>query len=100
MNEEQKTKVEVTKVTVKIGKKELTLSLDEAKQLRDELSKALGDVRYYPSWPTVIYQQPPQVYSPTIYPLKYEAWCGSNQAYGWSGNGPTQFAGMLSMDVK
>lgn len=36
----EKTKIEVSSVTVRIGKKELTLSLDEVRDLRQALDKA------------------------------------------------------------
>jgi len=59
-------KVEILKIVIKIGEKEATLSLDEAKQLRDVLDNLLGSKNgityipysvsyinpncYYPTW--------------------------------------------------
>ena len=36
-------KVEILKIVIKVGEKEATLSLDEAKQLRDVLDNLLGN---------------------------------------------------------
>ena len=55
------TKVEIKKVVIKIGDKELSLSIDEAKELKTILNQTFGggETIYVP---TVIREYPPYVY--------------------------------------
>jgi hypothetical protein len=49
-------KVEISKIVIKIGEKEATLSLEEAKQLRDVLDGLFGDrswIYYVPYAPYI-----------------------------------------------
>lgn len=55
--------IKITKVTIEIGNKSIELSLDELRQLRDEIDRALPRKTveyvptYVPTWP---------VYKPTV----------------------------------
>lgn len=54
--------VTIEKLIVKIGKKELNLTLEEAKELQTELNKTLGHVQYLPyiHWQEL---QAPRIYN-------------------------------------
>ena len=72
-------KVEISKIKIKIGKKEVSLSLDELKELKDVLDEILEkekELVYVPSYP---YNSQPYIY---VQPNPYKVtpmWipCGS-----------------------
>ena len=68
-----KKKIEIKEISIKIGDKTITLSPDEARTLKDELSKVFGDSRYY--YPVYI-TQPVQVIPAPYYPSYPQIWCG------------------------
>ena len=56
-NKLNKTKVEVSKIVIKIGEKEATLTLEEVKALRDVLDNLLGDKQEIKYIPWIVYPQ-------------------------------------------
>ena len=46
-----------TKIHLKVGQKTLEMTTDEARQLRDELNKVVGDVKWYPHYYPTIWAQ-------------------------------------------
>lgn len=56
--------VKIESIKIKIGKKEMTLSIDEAKQLKSELDSVLGAYIPYVSNP-YIYTNPEGSYDPS-----------------------------------
>jgi hypothetical protein len=70
-------KVEVARIVIKVGEKELSFTLDEAKEMKELLSKILGEdkVVYVPSSPIYIEVERPrrwigiEPYPYTTYPI-------------------------------
>lgn len=64
-----KTSSKIIEVVVKVGKKELKLSPDECKELRDELNKVVLDTAFVPYFreinPQTYYPSPGWTYSGT-----------------------------------
>ena len=56
-NKSNKTKVEVSKIVIRIGEKEATLSLEEVKALQDVLDNLLGDKPQITYVPWITYPQ-------------------------------------------
>jgi hypothetical protein len=71
-------KVEVSKINIKIGKKEIPLSLNEAKELRDILNDTFGkqETVYLSGTPYPVYPRPYRYWYPTYAP--YVTYSGSN----------------------
>jgi hypothetical protein len=63
---EEQTKVEIKSINVKIGKKDVTLSLDEAKLLQAELNKVLCGPMYPVYQPTYVPQYVPVPVQPQL----------------------------------
>ncbi len=52
--------IKIEKIIVKVGNKELSLTVDEAHSLHNELSSLLGKNNYYPAYP-IMYPMPSQL---------------------------------------
>lgn len=65
--------IQITKITVKIGKKEVELTVEQAKELRAELKRLLGsdETIYIPALPEPYH--PP--YNPYVNPPYIITWC-------------------------
>lgn len=64
--------IAVSKIVLTIGKKEIILTLDEARQLRDELDSALPRPAFFA----------PIIYNPPIFNPPYtlpEVWCTTSE---------------------
>ena len=69
--------VQISKIDIKIGDKTLSLSLEEAKELKDRLSEFFPDnITIQPYWPVYI----PYSYTetPDPFPSKWEFTCGDS----------------------
>ena len=64
MSKEDQSKVKVTKLTIQVGGKTLELSIEDAKQLRDELNDVLVEQK-----PSMTY-----VYTFPIWPQSFGSW--------------------------
>lgn len=62
--------VTIEKLIVKIGKKELNLTLEEAKELQSELNKTLGNV-------IPVFVPSIQIYPKYVAPNSFEPYCGT-----------------------
>ena len=62
-----------TKIFLKIGQKTLEMTTDEARQLRDELNKVVGDVKWYPHYYPTVWAQPatPPIKMPITWTTTY-----------------------------
>lgn len=62
-----KDKIEIKKIVIKVGEKELSFSLEEAKELQDILNKTFGGEKtvWFPSYPIYIeVERPYRIVSP------------------------------------
>jgi hypothetical protein len=48
-------KVSIERINLRIGKKDIPLTLDEARDLKDALEDLFGHVTYYPTYPVYPY---------------------------------------------
>ena len=64
--------VRISKINIKIGKKEISLTLDKAKELQDILDKTFGKTFYVEGTPQIIMSYP--VCPSPVYPVPYKDW--------------------------